>query len=190
MSKRNLIIILAIIIIVIIGVILAIMLWPKTPTQTQTTTNTTTETVTETTVTNSSDNTNTTTVPTTIVRDDRQALASAATSFTERYGSYSTDTGFENIERSRYLMTPDMEKQADQLLKVGRTSDTFNSVTSQVTSIKYTDYSAGATGATLELSVRQTNQVGQGSIDYSNKTARVTLKKTDKEWLIDSFRWL
>lgn len=163
---------------------------PTTNVATDTVTTTTTDTVSDTTTTTTS--TDTAPVETTqpVEQNDRQAITAAARSFTERFGSYSTDTNFENIERSRYLMTQAMEKQADQIIAQGRAADGFTSVTSEVTSVTLTDFADGATGATVEVAVRQKTTVGQADPTYTNVTARVTLKKVNSGWKIDSFRWL
>lgn len=134
-----------------------------------------------------------TTVPETVVpveQDDRQAITATTRSFTERYGSYSSDTNFENVERSRYLMTEAMSKQADKVIKQGQASAEFTSVTSEVTSVTLTDFADGATGATVEVAVRQKTIVGQQDPTYQNVTARLTLKKVNNGWKIDTFRWL
>ncbi len=142
-------------------------------------------------------NTNSTvpdTIPDTLVepveQNDRQAITAAARSFTERYGSYSSDTNFENVERSRYLMTETMSKQADKLINPSQSAAEFTSVTSAVTGVTLTDFAEGATGATVTVAVRQKTIVGQQDPTYRNVTARLTLKKVSNTWKIDSFRWL
>ncbi len=195
MSRRNLIIVISALLLV---VVLAIVLWfvfgnsNQTDVQTDGNTNTNATSNTNTTITDTtSQNTNTETTNTqTVDRNERQAISSVASSFTERFGSYSTDTHFENIERSRYLMTDAMNRQADTIVRQGESADDFASVLSTVTGVSITDYSDGATGATAEVSVRQTLRDGVGNTTYENKKANLTLKKVGSQWLVDSFRWL
>ncbi|HBY74216.1 MAG TPA: hypothetical protein DEG44_06045 [Candidatus Kerfeldbacteria bacterium] len=165
---------------------------PQPATDTQTNETTTTTDVTTTTNSTTTSTTDTTTTETTqpVEQDDRQAITAAARSFTERFGSYSTDTNFENIELSRYLMTESMSKQSDKIIDAGQTTAKFTSVTSAVTGVTLTDFADGATGATVEVAVRQKTTVGQADATYSNVTARLTLKKVSNTWKIDSFRWL
>lgn len=155
----------------------------------QVTTNTTTTTTTTTTDSSTTNNTNQATAVV-VQLDDRQAITSSSRSFTERFGSYSSDTNFENIELSRYLMTDAMSAQADKLITQGQDTSTFFSVESEVTGVTLTDYAEAATGATVEVAVRQKKTVSQQEPVYSNLTARLTLKKIDHSWKIDSFRWL
>ncbi|MBI4407393.1 MAG: hypothetical protein HY565_02730 [Candidatus Kerfeldbacteria bacterium] len=151
-------------------------------------TNTDTTTTTTTTDSTTTDTTQDTTVV--VQQDDQQAITSSSRSFTERFGSYSSDTNFENIERSRYLMTDTMSQQADKLISQGQDNSTFFSIESDVTGVTFTDYTDGATGATVEVAVRQKKTVGQQAAVYSNQIARLTLKKVGGSWKVDSFRWL
>lgn len=194
MNQRRWIIV-AVIATLLIAAIIGFVLWLQSRPEPSTTTNTNTvvtlENTNTTTTTNSSENTNIDTPrPTSVERSERQAITGAATSFTERFGSYSSDTNFENIERSRYLMTAAMESTADDIIEDGQSDAQFTSVDSTVAGVAITDYADGSTGATVEVSVRQTQRVGQGTTTYENKTARLTLEKEGDRWLVDSFRWL
>lgn len=197
--NRRLIIISIVTLVLLLAIGLAVWLLQQEPTTDTVDTNTndtTTNTNTTVTTTNTDTSTDTTTDATTVAvdRDDRQAITSVSSSFTKRFGSYSTDTNFENIERSRYLMTTTMSDQADRIIQAGQNNDTagdtFSSVDSVVTGVTITDFADGATGATVEVSVRQTQRIGQGTTNYANAKARATLKKEGDRWLVDSFRWL
>lgn len=197
MSRNRLVIISAGVgLIMLLVLVVVIFSWRRQPmadvadTKDQQQTNSPTTNTTTTITTNSNQATTNSTTPVTIDRDDRQAITSTVTSFTGRFGSYSTDTHFENIERSRYLMTAAMSKQADQIIAAGLSENGFSSVETMVTTVTITDFSAGASGATVEVAGRQTKRMGQGSVEYNNVTARITLKKVEATWLVDSFRWL
>lgn len=181
-------------------VILFVIIRLQTPTSTTTTStttnsNTTTDT---TTTTNTETSTDTTLVTETdeeeVVStegvDDITSITRLARNFTERYGSYSTDTNFANIEQTRSMMTSAMSAQADRVIAQGGNTGEFSSVESRATNVRITDFSSGATGATVEADVRQTTITGQGDPMYNNVTARLTLKKEGMAWKVDSFRWL
>jgi hypothetical protein len=197
MTRRNLIILISsVFAILVLAIILLVVFWQR-PNGNggENNTNGTVDTNQNSngTITNSTSNDGDTNavIPDTVDRNERQAITSAATSFTERFGSYSTDTNFENIERSRYLMTDNMERQADAIVRQGQADDTFSSVQSTVAGVVITDYSDGATGATVEVSVRQGKRTGTAAAtSYSNAKANLTLKKVDDQWLVDSFHWL
>ncbi len=197
MNRKLIIAIISAVVLLLIGLLVIWLIVSRTPADDTTTDTTNTNQVTAdtntTTTTTTTDSTTTDTTPVTTVvvqQDDQQAITSSSRSFTERFGSHSSDTNFENIERSRYLMTDAMSQQADQLIAKGQDTSTFLSIESTVTGVTLTDYSDGATGATVEVSVRQKKTVGQQAATYSNEIARLTLKKVGASWKVDSFRWL
>lgn len=159
-----------------------------------TNTNTTSSTKTNTTTTTDGGSvTNTTTAvqPNAATVDDYTSITRLARNFTERYSSYSTDTHYENIEQSRWMMTPAMSTQADKIIAQDKQANsTFYSVSSQATNVTVTDFVAGATGATVAVEVRQTMISGQSDPTYQNRTARLTLQKDGAAWKVDSFRWI
>lgn len=159
-----------------------------TNTQTNTTTTTTTNTTTSNTTTADTTTTNLTVSST---MDDETALRRVINNFTERFGSYSTDTNYENVALSKSLMTEKMEKAADKIVANNQQlNGEFYSVESRVMTTTLTDYSNGSTGATAEVDVRQTIINGQAEPTYRNITARLTLTKVEDTWKVDSFSWL
>lgn len=166
---------------------------PVVDTVVNTTTNSSTST-TNTTTTSSNVNpadTTTTTATVSPAMDDETALRRVINNFTERFGSYSTDTNYENVALSKSLMTNTMMKSAEKVVANNQPpSEEFYSVESRVMTTTLTDYSNGSTGATAEVDVRQTIIQGQANPTYRNVTARLTLKKVDDTWKVDSFSWL
>lgn len=180
-------------------IILLIVARSQAPQANDTTTDATNETTTtiDTTTSTTTETTGTTTTPDTdvvindAIVDDASSITRLARNFTERYTSYSTDTNYANIEESRDMMTAQMSTQADQVIANDQQDNTvFYSVVSQATNVSLTDFVAGATGATIEVSVRQTLTTGQANPTYQNRTARLTMKKEGVTWKVDSFRWL
>lgn len=122
--------------------------------------------------------------------DDVTSITRLARNFTERYTSYSTDTHYENIEKSRSMMTADLSIEADKIIANSQQDDAdFYSVSTQVTNVTLTDFVEGATGATGVVAARQTVTNGQADPTYKNRTARLTLKKDGLTWKVDSFLW-
>lgn len=176
-------------------IILLLVARSQTPQAIDTTNETTT--AVDTTTSTTTETTGTTTTPDTdvvindAIVDDASSITRLARNFTERYTSYSTDTNYANIEESRDMMTAQMSIQADQVIANDQQDNTvFYSVVSQATNVLLTDFVAGATGATIEVSVRQTLTTGQANPTYQNRTARLTMKKEGVTWKVDSFRWL
>jgi ABC-type glycerol-3-phosphate transport system substrate-binding protein len=200
MNKRLImVIIIAAAVLLLATLVLLLIALGRTPATNTTTDNTNTittnTTVTTTTTTTTSDTTTDSTTNTTtsepVPPDDETALRRVVNNFTERFGSYSTDTNYENITLARSLMTATMSKTADTIIaNNAQQSDTFYSVESRVMTTTLTDYAADATGATAEVDVRQTIVSGQTNPTYRNQSARLTLVKAGDTWKVDSFKWL
>lgn len=193
MNRRIIIIIIAAAGILLLGTLLVLLVaWRQKPPITTVVTNTiqtnTATTTANTNETNTVDVTTDTASP--AVLNDEAALRRVINNFTERFGSYSTDTNYENIELARSLMTATMAKTADNIISQNsQKADTFYSIETTVMTTTLTDYSADATGATAEVNARQTIIEGQANPSYRNQTARLTLVKVADTWKVDSFRW-
>lgn len=149
-----------------------------------------------TTTTNSDVSNGSTTDPTTddssnvVLSNQRTSISRAATSFTERYGSYSSDSNYENIEALTSVMTQNMQKQSEKLVNTGLGTGEQYSISTQAVSVEFIDFVEGSTGATLEVYTRRTEQKGVNDPVVFSQTARLQLNKVDNQWKIDSFKWL
>ncbi|NQV12632.1 hypothetical protein HQ524_04680 [Candidatus Uhrbacteria bacterium] len=140
--------------------------------------------------------------PTTQVRDTTPSAvvvapvtAEAATArvvamnFAERYGTYSTDAPFMNVNEVKELSTPEYFA----VLLGGVTdvsSDTFTGVSSRALSVKLQSGSEETGQVVYVVSVQ--NEIEQGtrsntSVEY--KSATVTVEKRGSLWLVNNFQW-
>lgn len=154
-----------------------------TNTNSETNTNTSTDSQTDTN-TNSEDTSNV------VLSNQRTSISRAATSFIERYGSYSSDSNFDNITTLDSVMTENMKKQAQNVINNGLGTTEYYSITTQVVSVNFIDFVEGSTGATLEVFTRRTEQKGLNDPTIFSQTARLQLNRVDNQWKIDSFKWL
>lgn len=162
-------------------------------TNTENTTNTNSETNTTTSTDSQTDtttNTNSENTSNVVLSNQRTSISRAATSFTERYGSYSSDSNFNNIEALNSVMTENMKKQAKNVIKNGLGTKEYYSITTQAVSVNFIDFVEGSTGATLEVFTRRTEQKGLNDPTIFSQTARLQLNRVDNQWKIDSFKWL
>lgn len=181
----------------LIIVVIALRSQPESQTNTTTNTENTTNTNSETNTTTSTDsqtdgatNTNSDDTSNVVLSNQRTSISRAATSFTERYGSYSSDSNFDNIEALDSVMTEDMKKQAQNVIKNGLGTKEYYSIATQAASVNFVDYVDGSTGATLEVFTRRTEQKGLNDPVIFSQTARLQLNRVDNQWKIDSFKWL
>lgn len=125
-----------------------------------------------------------------VAPDDRSSIISIANSFIERYGSFSSDSNHENLQALRSFMTEALQQTSAKLENKADTNKEFYSITTQAVTATITDYSAGATGATVEVSTRRTETKGLAPSTYFNQTARLQLKKVAEAWKVDMVKWL
>lgn len=126
-----------------------------------------------------------------IVSNERTSITRAATFFTERFSSFSSDNNFDNIEALRTVMTDAMNEQANSLAERDVSSNNeFYSIETQVVTVSITDYAEGSTGATVIVDTRRTEQKGISKPVVFSQSARLQMKKFDGQWKTDSFKWL
>lgn len=158
---------------------------------TLTSTDSTTTTIT---TTNDGSTTTTTTGETTgkkVILSDREQVINLAKSFTERYGSYSTDNDQVNIEESESFMTEKMNETANRLAArlASESNAEYYGVTTQVATVDIVDFEEGSTGATVVAHTRRTETKGLEKAVTFSQSARLQLKKIGNAWKIDTFSW-
>ncbi len=120
--------------------------------------------------------------------DSKTSVYQTARFFTERYGSYSTDNEYENIDSVQAFMTPAMQASATAVRQQVVTN-TYYGISTQATNVKFIDFTPSATGATVEVITRRTETTGIDTKQFT-QTARLQLKKVNEAWLVDIFKWV
>lgn len=122
--------------------------------------------------------------------DENRVLA-LARSFTERYGSFSNQNEFENLERLFIYMTPKLQQATqefiDQQSSQQATNDPYYGVTTDVVTITFDKFEEDK-AVTFVATRRRESREGEAAVVYS-QTARVVMVKQDGEWLVDKFEW-
>ena len=91
---------------------------------------------------------------------NEQTLLSVARSFAERYGSYSTDSNFDNLRESRLLTTSSFAQKLDKLIETSFLGEEFYGISSKVVKSKILELNED--NARVELNVqRQESKQGQ-----------------------------
>ncbi len=120
---------------------------------------------------------------------DEESIIRLAKSFTQRFGSFSNDTDYENIELSRPFMTEDMINRTNALIIPQDDNAEFYSISTQSIDVDIVDFGEGATGATIEVGTRRTERKGLDNPVKFSQTARLELKKISNQWKVDKFTW-
>jgi len=104
--------------------------------------------------------------------------------FVERYGSYSTDSNFQNIRDVQGQVTQSLWSTLSARLNTVPAKGMFTGVTTQVITVTMLDWKD--TTATLELKAQlTTTKDTTTSVSYTTYT--VGMVKQGMDWLVDSF---
>ena len=106
--------------------------------------------------------------------------------FVERYGSYSTDNDYQNIEEVKSLCSQSLWSEISKTMDSIQ-SGSFVGVTTQVLSSSFTNWDASAS-ASVELRTKRTEEKN-GVTKSFYQDATVELVKTSSGWLVDELKW-
>lgn len=122
--------------------------------------------------------------PLTTEEAQKNAAKQMAKIFMERYGSYSTDNAYANIDSVKNLVTSNLWNQLSSQVKANQTTANFVGVTSKAIVSEIDDWDND--GAKIAVGVsRQEKRNGQITTSFSNYS--VEMKKVNDSWLVDSF---
>jgi hypothetical protein len=133
-----------------------------------------------------------TTTPAEMTKDE---VARAATSFAERFGTYSNQANFRNITEAKIFMTARMQNWADgylaQLRAASSTASVYYGITTRAVSKELNDFDPEGGSAIILVHTRR--QEANGSMDNFGKSFNqdITIKliKSANTWLVDSAVW-
>lgn len=114
-----------------------------------------------------------------------------ARSFVERWGSFSTESDFQNIEDLYALMTDSMRTWANTYLadqrKVQAAGVEFYGVTTRAMKTEVLEQSADS--VRIRVTVQRVETKGSAQAQSSYKTMEVALKHIGQAWFIDGAWW-
>lgn len=120
-------------------------------------------------------------------------LRKMALSFAERFGSYSNQSNYGNVEDLKILMTPKMQDWADSYVADLKSQHKDNSTYYGITSIaisgevKKFDDQAGV--AEIMVSTQRREVVGSGEPKVFSQNVLIAFEKINNEWKAGSATW-
>ncbi|MDQ5938632.1 MAG: hypothetical protein QG603_723 [Patescibacteria group bacterium] len=124
-----------------------------------------------------------------VVSSDELAATQVAMNFAERFGTYSSDLPGENIKQllgqctnkmTTYLNTMEIDYQAKE----------FKGITTKSISNKITEMSDNQAEILVQTQRQESKKINdQLSVETLYQDIKVTLVKSDKQWLVDSAYW-
>lgn len=120
---------------------------------------------------------------------DEQRVLGLARSFTERYGSFSNQNEFENLERLLIYMTPRLQKETQAFVasQEGKDNSVYYGVTTDAVSVRLEKLEEQK--AVVFVSTRRKESREGSATNAFSQTARIVLVKDSGEWLVDKFDW-
>lgn len=140
-------------------------------------------------------NTPTPTIPVNITSEDieKNATKQLAKIFIERYGTYSTDSGSDNIRDVRSLVTPALwatlsARPGDTVVNENMApSGVFYGISTQVFSMELINWLQDSAMISLQL-VRTEERNGTRAAKHQN--TEINMVKQNGKWLVQNFKWL
>ena len=120
-------------------------------------------------------------------------LSSLAATFTERFGSYSSDSDYSNIKDLQTLMTLEMaawsEIYIDELSVRYPTDGEFYGVSSRVISVKTNSLNVEEGNASFTLTVQRSETFGVQSPVVKYQTLAMRMLYDGNAWKVDFAKW-
>lgn len=119
-----------------------------------------------------------------------QAVSAQTTSriFVERFGSYSSESDFQNITDVLSLATPTFQAQLQNLANTQQLGDEYYGVSTFVISSKVT--AETETTMTLLVTTQRREAIGApGNTSTRYQDIEVNLEKVGEDWLISGYTW-
>lgn len=129
--------------------------------------------------------------PADVPTDETVSATTIARTFVERFGSYSTESGYENIDDVLPLATDELRERLEDLAEDAResASSSYYGVSTRIISLKVE--SEGASAMTLLVTTQREEAFdtpGNTSVKYQD--IRLALVRESDDWLVDDFTWV
>lgn len=112
-------------------------------------------------------------------------------SFAERYGSSSNQADFSNLRDLELFMTPEMITRTRQYIATEQGKNPsmteYTGVTTKAVVVNITSFSETAAEVTVKTKRQEQNAAGTTK-DY-NQNLKLTMKKLDNTWKVDTAAW-
>ena len=119
------------------------------------------------------------------------SVQSLSKTFTERYGSFSSESDFANLRDVEVLMTASFAAQTQAYIDTAVAPEDYYSVTTRVVSIAVDAMDETAGMATVSIATQREEAKDEPqNISVRYQTLKLELKMEDGEWKVDSATWL
>lgn len=125
--------------------------------------------------------------------DEEQEINALSKSFIERFGTFSNQNDFENINNLKPYMTNNMIRYADQLIKDIEKQDTDKSsyygITTKALSVSIVKNESGKAQVKITTQRKESSEE-KAEMKVYYQDAEMVLKVEEGTWKVDSLKWL
>lgn len=123
------------------------------------------------------------------VSPEEQAARSLAVFFVERFGTYSSDAGFANIDDLQSFMTPTMRQWAASSKKEQPKALEYTAFITEVASLERASGESESGRISFNLLANRTERASGNEKKYQQKSEVKLIRDQAGEWLVDSLYW-
>lgn len=124
---------------------------------------------------------------------EQAVLFALSKTFSERYGTYSTDNPYENLESLQMIMTTDMAQRSRGFLErslAEKEAGVFYGITSRLVNMKIVRLNDDETEAQIVAKVQQEETMGRAlSRRIQYKDLMIDFQKIDGTWKVVNAQW-
>jgi len=124
-----------------------------------------------------------------IVSSTENSLNIVVRNFSERFGSYSTDSGYKNIEEVQVLATAKLQQELEKIMAKPLNTNDFYGISAKFikANIENLDEELGEATVMVTLQMSETS-VSQNS-DVYYQDLLLSLIRSGNDWLVDTLEW-
>jgi len=116
-----------------------------------------------------------------------QQLYNVARNFAERYGSFSTDSKFANLEEVKIFSSPKMIEELNKIISSNKEAAEFYGVSSKVLKVDIEEESQDTAQVLVFLQRQEAKEGKDNFVFYQN--LELFLIKSGNNWLVDEAEW-
>lgn len=121
-------------------------------------------------------------------------LTRMASSFAERYGSYSNQSNFENLEDLLSFMSVSLKRTTERIISNGRQTDTkpaiYFGVTTKALKNQVINFEPNSETAKFKVSTQRQETIGSAAnLKVYYQDAEVEMIKQGGVWVVDKIEW-
>ncbi len=131
--------------------------------------------------------------PLSAAEQSRENANQLAISFAERYGTASSQANFSNLVESKLFMTDAFKARTDTMIAAERAkvnaAPAYQSIVTKAAIAEFVTFNEVAGTAEGTVKTKRQETTAEGTVSSYESDLKITLKKQNNEWKVDSAVW-